>query len=133
MDEFHFLDSQPAGWFCILTLFRTLTYSEASLSNNGARYVFNVLLKEASFAKAIRISTLPTRLSSLASGVSMLDMMVTGFVDFGHGKWKSFGLDEAEDDRWDEVLYRHPSQHLGQADDACALTLNVINVINVIL
>lgn len=66
-------------------MFRTLTKSEASLSNNGARYVFNVLLRMASFARAIRISTLPTRLSSLASGVSMSDMVVIKFVAFFHG------------------------------------------------
>ena len=51
--------------------------------------MFKVLLREASFARAMRISTLPTRLSSLASGVSVFDIMVTGFVSFAHGNWKS--------------------------------------------
>lgn len=81
-----FLDGQLVGWCCRLTLFRTLTNSEASLSNNGARKVFKVLFREASFARAIRISTLPTRLSSLASGVSMFDMIATQFISFDHGK-----------------------------------------------
>ena len=56
--------------------------------------MFKVLLREESFARAIRISTLPTRLSSLASGVSMFDMMTIELVSFGHGKRKN--LDEWE-------------------------------------
>ena len=45
------------------------------MSKRGARYVLRVLSREASFeAIAIRISTLPIRLSSLTSGDSMLDI-----------------------------------------------------------
>ena len=102
-----------ANTFCrmafhtLLTLFRTFTKSEASLSNKGAKYVFKVLLREASFARAIRISTLPTRLSSLASGVSMFDVMITDFVAFGHGNWKS--LDAQKMMVEERILYWPPS------------------------
>ena len=52
--------------------------------------MFRVLPRDASFARAIRISTLPTRLSSLASGVSTLDMMITEDIPLGHdsSNWK---------------------------------------------
>ena len=100
----HVFGRLAAEWYyCILTLLRTLTKSEASLSNNGARYVFRVLLRETSFARAIRISTLPTRLSSLASGVSTFDMMVTDFISFSHGNWKS-ELGWSKGDRLTDIL-----------------------------
>ena len=69
--------------------------------------MFKVLLKETSFAKAIRISTLPTRLSSLASGASMFDMMVTDLGSFIHGSLKGFGLNEYG--RWEDVSSGRPS------------------------
>ena len=69
--------------------------------------MFKVLLREMSFAKAIRISTLPTRLSSLASGASMVDIMVTDSGSFSHGSLKSFGLNEYG--RWEDVSFGHPN------------------------
>ena len=96
------------------------------MSSKGARYVFNVLLREASFARAIRISTLPIRLSSLASGVSMLDKMVTKSVSFAHDNWKWKSLDEAKMTvKTDEMLYPYPIQsfNLPQADAACVSIL----------
>ena len=42
--------------------------------------MLKILLRESSFARAIRISTLPTRFSSLASGVSILDMLMLMMV-----------------------------------------------------
>ena len=80
------------------------------MSNKGAKYVFKVLLREASFARAIRISTLPTRLSSLASGVSMFDVMITDFVAFGHGNWKSF---DAQTTMVEERNFILPSEPYG--------------------
>ena len=58
------------------TLFLTATCSEPSLRSSGARYNFS---KSSSFfselARAIRISTLPTRASSLASAVCASAML----------------------------------------------------------
>ena len=69
--------------------------------------MFKVLLKETSFAKAIRISTLPTRLSSLASEASMFDMMVTDSGCFSHGSLKGFVPNEHG--CWEDVSFGHPS------------------------
>ena len=56
--------------------------------------MFKVLLREVSFARAIRISTLPTRLSSLASDVSIMDVLMTKLVvSLGHDKWDAVKLD----------------------------------------
>lgn len=65
-----------------LTLFLTATCSEPSLSSSGARYTFS---KSSSFfsesASAMRISTLPTRASSLASGDCAVVMVVCELED----------------------------------------------------
>ena len=115
------------GTTYILTLFRTERKSEPSLSNKGARYVFKVLVREASFARAIRISTLPTRLNSLASGVSMLDdMMMTEFLNYE--KWDMVSVGKLTIEKKRCCILRYYNISVGatafdqrrQADAACA-------------
>ena len=71
-----------------LTFPRTFTYSEASLSRRGGRYIFNIDSSfESESARAMRSSTLPTRLSSRASEVSVdedVDILIYVLVAFTH-------------------------------------------------